>query len=194
MRPAIVAVVPAQCGGEPLVLRGQWRVHEPPGVLAQRRQLARQAFPFRLVLHDEPAISGPPAVVGEAEEGEGLWSPLAAPLTRDGREPAKLDQPRLALMKHQAKAGQPHLEGQEHFLRICLALEAHDEVVRIAHGHDATAGMTTTPLVGPEIEDVVQEDVGKERADACPLRRAPVRLSLLAALKNTGPQPQLEEP
>jgi hypothetical protein len=30
--------------------------------------------------------------VGEAEEGEGLWSPLAAPLTRDGREPAKLDQ------------------------------------------------------------------------------------------------------
>ncbi|WP_038967992.1 hypothetical protein, partial [Bradyrhizobium diazoefficiens] len=25
--------------------------------------------------------------------------------------------------------------------------------------------MTTTPLVGPEIEDVVQEDVGKERAD-----------------------------
>jgi hypothetical protein len=76
----------------------------------------RVRHPFRLVLHDEPAISGPPAVVGEAEEGEGLWSPLAAPLTRDGREPAKLDQPRLALMKHQAKAGQPHLEGQEHFL------------------------------------------------------------------------------
>ena len=86
VRPAIVAIVPAQNGGEPLVLRGQWRVHEPPGVLAQCRQLARQAFPFRLVLHDEPAISGPPAVVGEAEEGEGLWPLLAAPLTREGRE------------------------------------------------------------------------------------------------------------
>ncbi|WP_349510052.1 MULTISPECIES: hypothetical protein [unclassified Bradyrhizobium] len=123
--------MPAQHGGEPLVLRGQWRVHEPPGLLAQRRQLARQAFPFRFVLHDEPAISGPPAVVGEAEEGEGLRPPLAAPLTREGREPAKLDQPRLVLMEREAEAGQPRPEGQEHFLRICLALEAHDEVVRI---------------------------------------------------------------
>ena len=54
------------------MLHGQWRVHEPPNLLAQRLQLARQAFPFRLVLHDEPAIQGPPAVVGEADEGEGL--------------------------------------------------------------------------------------------------------------------------
>lgn len=46
----------------------------------------------------------------------------------------------------------------------------------------------------PEIEDVVQEDVGKERADARPLRRAPVRLLLLAALKNASPQPQPDEP
>ena len=113
MRPAIVAVMPTQNGGEPLVLCGQWRVHKPPSVPAQRRQLARQAFPFRLVLHDEPAISGPPAVVGEAEEGEGLGPPLAAPLTREGREPAKLDQPRLVFMERQAEAGQPRPEGKE---------------------------------------------------------------------------------
>jgi protein-tyrosine phosphatase len=50
------------------MLRGERRVHEPPGLPAQRRQLARQAFPLRLVLHDKPAVPGPPAVVGEAEE------------------------------------------------------------------------------------------------------------------------------
>lgn len=155
MRPAIVAIVPALNGGEPLVLRSQWRVHEPPGVLAQRRQLARQAFPFRLVLHDKPAIPGPPAVVGEAEEGEGLGSPLAAPLTREGREPAKLDQPRLVLMKRQAEAGQSRFEGQEHLLCVCLLLKTHDEVIGVAHDHNATASMATTPLVGPEIKDVV---------------------------------------
>lgn len=93
-----------QNGGEPFVLHGQWRVHEPPDLLAQRRQLTRQALPFRLVLHDEPAIPSPPTVVGEAEEGEGLGPPLAAPLTREGREPAKLDQPRLVLMKRQAES------------------------------------------------------------------------------------------
>ena len=113
VRPAVVAVVSTQNGSEPPVLRSHWRVHEPPGILAQRRQLARQAFPFRLVLHDEPAISGPPAVVGEAEEGEGLWSPLAAPLTREGREPAKLDQPTSPLaetgLRQRAQPGRPPL-------------------------------------------------------------------------------------
>lgn len=60
MRPAIVAVVPTQNGGEPLVLRGQWRVHKPSGILAQRRQLGRQAFPFRLVLHvNRPSLVRP---------------------------------------------------------------------------------------------------------------------------------------
>lgn len=54
--------------------------------------------------------------------------------------------------------------------------------------------MATTPLVGPEIRDVVQEDVGEERANARPLRSASVRLLLLAALKNDSPQPQLDEP
>lgn len=103
MRSAIVTVVSTQNGGEPFVLHGLWRVHEPPDLLAQRRQLARQAFPFRLVLHDELAIPGPPAVVGEAEKGEGLGPPLAAPLTREGREPAKLDQPRLVLMERGPK-------------------------------------------------------------------------------------------
>lgn len=91
-------------------------------------------------------------------------------------------------MEHQAKARQPRLDGQEHLLRIRPALEAHDEVVRIAHGHNATACAATAPLMDPEVEDVVQKDVGEERTDARPLRGTPVRFLLLAALKNAGPQ------
>lgn len=83
------------------------------------------------------------------------------------------------------------LRGQEHSLRICLTLEAHDEV--IAHNHNVTMWIATMPLVDPEIEDVVQEDVGEERADARPLRCASVGLLQLAALKNAGSQPQSDE-
>ena len=122
--------------------------------------------------------------VGEAEEGEGLGSPLAAPLTREGRKSTEPDQPRLALMEHQAKAGQPRLEGQEHLLRIRLALEAHDEVVRIAHGHNGTACAATAPLMGPEIEDVVQKYVGEERTDAPPCR-VPLSVSCFSPLSRT---------
>ena len=46
----------------------------------------------------------------------------------------------------------------------------------------------------PEIEDVVQEDVGQERADARALRRSPVRLVPLTALQDAGLEPHPDEP
>src|SRR5687768_6820777 len=49
------------------MLRSQWGMHVPDRLLAQRLQLARQALALRLVLHDEPAVPGPPAIVGKAE-------------------------------------------------------------------------------------------------------------------------------
>lgn len=53
--------------------------------------------------------------------------------------------------------------------------------------------MATTPLVDREIGDVVQEDVGKDRLMPTTLRRIPVRLLLLAALKNASSQLQPDE-
>ena len=44
---------------------------------AQRLEIAREALALRPVLHDDPAIPRPPAVVREAQEGEGSWPPLA---------------------------------------------------------------------------------------------------------------------
>ena len=84
VRHAEVAVMAAQNAGVPAMLFGQRRVHQPPRLLAQRLQLARQAVALRLVLHNEPAVPGPPAVVGEAEEGEGFRTPLAALLLGSG--------------------------------------------------------------------------------------------------------------
>jgi hypothetical protein len=53
------------------------------------------------------------------------------------------------------------LERQEHVLRIGLALEAHDEVVRVARSQcDREPG--DDAMVDPVIEDVLQEDAGKE--------------------------------
>ena len=84
MRHAEVAIVPAEHAGIPAMLFGQRRMHSPQRFLAQFLQLARQAFALRLVLDDETAIAGPPAVVGKPEKGEGLWTPLAALLPSHG--------------------------------------------------------------------------------------------------------------
>src|SRR5581483_7558061 len=96
----------AQNAGVPAMLLSQRSVHHPPRFLAQRRQLARQAVALRLVLYDKPAVPGPAAVVGEAEEGEGLRTPFAAPLSGRGRKATELDQARFVLMEPQAEPSQ----------------------------------------------------------------------------------------
>jgi hypothetical protein len=68
-------------------------------------------------------------------------------------------------VERQAELGQPFLEVSQHLSRVGRVLEAHDEVVGIAHDRNPTARMPLTPLMDPEIEDVVQEDLGQAWAD-----------------------------
>src|SRR5262245_15286772 len=90
-------------------------MHQPPRFLAQRLQLACQALALRLELNNEPAVTGPPAVVGEAEEGEGLRGlPLAALSSSLCRQPAELDQARLVLVERHAELCQALLEVNQH--------------------------------------------------------------------------------
>src|SRR5438477_2707723 len=63
--------------------------------------------------------------MGEAEEGEGLRTPLATLLSGHGRKPAERDQTRLVLMEQQAELGQPLLEVGHYPPGIARALEAH---------------------------------------------------------------------
>src|SRR4029077_17867057 len=72
-------------------------------------------------------------------------------------------------------------------------LESHDEVVRVTHDRNSTASISASPLVDPKIEDVMQEDVGKERADAGPLWRSPVRLMPLITLEDASLEPHPNE-
>ena len=132
--------------------------------------------------------------MGEAEEGEGLRTPLATLLSGHGRKPAERDQTRLVLMEQQAELGQPLLEVGHYPPGIARALEAHHEVVGIAHDRDPTASVPAAPLMDPEVEHVMQEDVGQERADARPLRRSPIRLVPLTALEDTGRKPLPDKP
>src|SRR6266849_8723324 len=149
-------------------------MHALPRLLPDRRQLARQAGALRLVLHHEAAVSCPPAVMGESEEGEGFRSLVTTSLSSRGRETPELDQPRFLLVKLQAEPSQPLLEVMHHPLRVGHLLDAHHEVVGVAHDRYLTARMPPAPLMNPKIEDVVQEDVGQQRTDPRTLRRTPV--------------------
>src|SRR5439155_21777626 len=72
-------------------------------------------------------------------------------------------------------------------------LESYDEVVREAHDDHLAPRLPSPPPLDPEVEHVVQVEIGQERADAATLDRAALTLCSLPLLQHAGPQPFLDE-
>src|SRR5262249_17301208 len=80
-----------------------------------------------------------------------------------GGEPSELDQACLLGRQLQPEPREPFLQLGLEPLRILTMLKAHDEVIGKPHDDHVAARMTVPPLLGPEVEDVVQVDVCKQR-------------------------------
>ena len=90
------------------------------------------------------------------------------------RKAAELDQPGLLRMQRQRELLQPLAHRIQEAPGVALVLEADDEVVGIAHDDHVARGLAPSPALGPEVEHVVQVDVGKQRRDHRPLPGPPV--------------------
>ena len=157
----------AQDRAQPFVLLGYRAVHTSPSLDPQLFQLADLSLPLCLPLDDEFSVPTCRAVMREAEKVERLGPPFAEPVTPFGSVFAEHDQPGLFLMKREAKLDQSLGEAGQHLPCVRLALEGHHKVVGIPHDR-YTAVRLPTPAMNPEIEDVVQEDIGQERRDHSP--------------------------
>ena len=82
----------------------------------------------------------------------------------------------------------------EKLLGVVSMLEPHDEVVGKPHDDHVAVRLPLPPSVGPEVEDVVQVDIGQERADTAALDRADLTDDALPLLQHAGVQPFLDEP
>src|SRR5580704_3508363 len=146
--------------------------------LAQRLldllQLCPPAVAPGLTLDLELALAGFTADEGEAEEVEGLRLAEPALLAIDRRKAAELDQAGLVRMKLQRELFQPLAHRAEEAPSVTLVLETDDEVVGIAHDDHVARGLAPSPAFGPQIEGIVQVDVGEQRRDHRSLPRSPV--------------------
>jgi len=117
----------------------------------------------RLLRHLEPALPGPSADMSEAKKIERFR--FAAPELGTLRrcEAAERDQPGLLRMQCQRKLRQPLAHHVEKASAVGLVLEADHHVVRITHDHHVASSLAPSPACRPEIEDVVQVDVGQKR-------------------------------
>jgi len=160
---AIVGIVTAQNCGKPVPLVSDRYVHPPSHLKAHPFELADHPLSLCLPPDDEAPIQGFVAVVRKAQKIERLGTTKPAFRPAFGGEPAEHEQTGLVLVQRQPEPGQSLLEGRHHPACVALVLEAHDEGVGVAdHDHAATR-LPATPSLRPEIENVVQDDVGKQR-------------------------------
>src|SRR4030088_2560806 len=147
-------------------------VHSVQHILADRLQLASQPFGLCLTLDHELAVSGLAAIVRKAQKVEGLRAALPVGFSALDGEPPELDQPGLVLVDRQAELLQPVAQRREELLPIRFLLTADRQIVRIATDDDLTGGSMSAPVVYPKIDDIVEKDVGEDRAESPSLRRA----------------------
>jgi hypothetical protein len=163
-------------------------------LLLDRLQLGPHPLGDRHTLDRKRPLPGLAATVRETQEVERLRLACAPFGSPGGRKAAELDQAGLVGMHLQSELRQtlPHLL-QEAF-RVAAVLEAQDEVVRVPHEDQVSVGATTSPLLDPLVQDVVQEHVRQERGDHRALGCPYGRLGPLAVLRHPRLQPLAQQP
>src|SRR3984893_7518246 len=168
-------------------------VHWVQHILTDRLQLPNQPFGLCLALDHELAVSGLAAIMRKAQKVEGLRATLPGSCSALDGEPPDLDQPGLALVDRQAELLQPVSQRREELLPIHFLLTADRQIVRISTDDDLTGSSMSAPVVYPKIDDIVEKDVGEDRADRRSLRRPDLHRFPSAALEDAGLEPPLDQ-
>ncbi len=153
-------------GPQVLALFRDGLVHTSSQLLLDCQQLGAHALGAGQPQDRKPSLMCLPTAMRESKEVEGR---RLAPITASAvlaRETPELDQPRFALVQFQAEAGHPlgHLALET--LSVTDVLEPCDPIIGIAHDDHIAFGMPRTPLLHPQVERVMEIDIGQQRADA----------------------------
>src|ERR1700739_1748843 len=97
-------------------------------------------------------------------------------------------------MERQLEFRQSFLEMDQQQARIGLISKAHHEIVAVAHDHDSSARIASSPLMAPAVKRVVHKDVGEKWATSRTLRRSLNRLAPSLPLHHAGSKPSTNKP
>src|SRR5579864_1778239 len=194
-RHAVVTHVAENNRTQVLANLGDGVVHARLKFGLHRLKLRLPPFAHRLTQHREATLACLPATVREAKEVEApRRAPITTRLSITPRTASELDQSRLLGVQFQPKAREPLAQLGKEPLGLDSMLEPNDKVIGEAHHDDITAGLLLSPSLDPQVEHIVQVDVGQQRANASALNRTDLTLYSLTILKHTGTEPFLDQP
>ena len=110
----------------------------------------------------EGSMSGLAADEDEPQKRERLRFAEPAPFSVRRSEAAELQQPGLFRVQFEREPFEPRSHRIPESPRISFSLEARNDIVSVAHNDHLARSLSPAPLRRPEIEDLVQEDVGQQ--------------------------------
>jgi hypothetical protein len=140
------------------------------------------------------AISGLPTYVSKTKKIKCFRLSFTPSLAVLDCKPPKLNKPRLALMEFQIELPKTLPKLSQEPLRVLPVLETNHEVIAEPDHDDIARGVPGPPLDSPQIEHIVQIDVGKQGTDASSLRHAIFTTCPCTLLKHACVKPLLYVP
>ncbi len=194
-RDTVIPIVSCDHSPKPLTNFGHLLVHSFAEFRFDLLQLSAFPLTHRAPQHREHPIASLLATdVREAKKVECLRLPLPTPLSIVCCVVAKLDYARFLGMQFQLELGEAFRQLFVKPLGIRLVLKGHDEVISPADDDDVAFGFCLAPLLHPEVEHVVQVDVGQQRRGTAALWRSFVAARPPSFFQHARVQPFTDEP
>src|ERR1700680_2166104 len=191
---SVVARVSTYNHPQPLALFGDGFVHSSPKLGFHLIQLRLQPFPYRLPQHREPSIALLlHADMRKAQEVERLRFPFSTPLPLIDRIRTKLQKSRLLGMQLQVELLHAFREFRPKLIGIRLAVKSDHDVVRKTHHDDIAVRPLLTPCLDPQVEHVMEINVGQQRRCTTALGRPFLHPCPFPILQHAGVEPFLDQ-
>src|SRR5271169_5488268 len=183
---------------EPLPRALRLLVQALPQLLPNLLQLGRHALADRLPVHLEvPRLMILPTNVSETQKIKGFRLPFPTLLPPLSGIAPEFHQARLLWMQLQPELPHPLPQFLQELLGFFPVLKPKHRVVRVPHHDHLAARHLLPPCLHPQIEHIMQVEIGKHWRNHRPLRSPFLRLEPLPILYHARSQPfqdQADEP
>src|SRR5260370_2030351 len=173
-RARVVGEVASHALPQPFPLLWNQLMHPTPSLRLHVPQLSPHAVASGLPLKLEVAAARSTTDEGEAQEREGFRLSKPAQFAIVRSKAAELNQASLVRVERQCKFPKPVIHRIKEATCVALMLKADHQIVGISHDDHVAPGLLPSPVLSPNVQALMQVDIGQARANRRALACSPV--------------------
>ncbi len=187
---SIIVQKPLDNRTEPLTHLGDGIVESAPELELHFLKLATKPLGYRLSLDREALpLTGGCTDVSKTEEIESLGLTQGSPFPACSSMTSELNEPCFLGVQAKAELAQPLLQIPKKPIGFPWVLKPHDEVISVSNYDDSASGIQCSPLMYPQIKDIMQVYIGEHGRDYRTLWGSHFRSGPDAIFRDPCPKP-----